>query len=69
MDWSTFFSEFRNGGLGIYGGVIMGYLAALACAKVKKQDFRIVADAIMPGLFLAQPAWAESIQTAYILKP
>lgn len=54
MDWSTFFSEFRNGGLGIYGGVIMGYLAALACAKVKKQDFRIVADAIMPGLFLAQ---------------
>lgn len=52
-DWSTYF-DFRSGGLGIYGGVILGYLAALVCAKIKKQDFRIVADAIMPGLFLAQ---------------
>ena len=52
-DWSTFF-DFRGGGLGIYGGVIVGYLAALVCSKIKKQDFRIVADAIMPGLFLAQ---------------
>lgn len=52
-DWSTFFN-FRSGGLGIYGGVILGYLAALATAKIKKQDFRIVADSIMPGLFLAQ---------------
>lgn len=52
-DWSTFFN-FRSGGLGIYGGVIMGYLSALVTAKIKKQDFRIVADSIMPGLFLAQ---------------
>ena len=54
MDWSTYFTGFRDGGLGIYGGVIMGYLAAVAVAKIKKQDFRIVCDAIMPGLFLAQ---------------
>lgn len=54
MDWSTFFTGFRDGGLGIYGGVIMGYLAALTVAKIKKHDFRIVADSIMPGLFLAQ---------------
>ena len=52
-DWSTFF-DFRSGGLGIYGGVILGYLAAMVMAKIKKQDFRIVADSIMPGLFLAQ---------------
>ena len=52
-DWSTYF-DFRSGGLGIYGGVIMGYLAALVTSKIKKQDFRIVAAAIMPGLFLAQ---------------
>ena len=53
-DWSTYFTGFRNGGLGIYGGVIMGFLAAMAVAKVKKHDFRIVVDSIMPGLFLAQ---------------
>lgn len=52
-NWATYFN-FRSGGLGIYGGVIMGYIAALVCAKIKKQDFRIVADSIMPGLFLAQ---------------
>ena len=51
--WSTFF-DFRSGGLGIYGGVILGYLAAFVCCKVRKQDFRIIADSIMPGLFLAQ---------------
>lgn len=53
IDWSTYF-DFRSGGLGIYGGVIMGFLAAMAVAKIKKHDFRIVCDAIMPGLFLAQ---------------
>ena len=52
-DWSTFF-DFRSGGLGIYGGVILGYLAAFVCSKAKKQDFRIIADSIMPGLLLAQ---------------
>lgn len=52
-NWSTFF-DFRSGGLGIYGGVILGYLSAIVCSKIKKQDFRIVADCIMPGLFLAQ---------------
>ncbi|MBR2966075.1 MAG: prolipoprotein diacylglyceryl transferase [Clostridia bacterium] len=52
-DWSTFFN-FRNGGLGIYGGVILGYLTAVLVAKIRKQDFRIVGDCIMPGLFLAQ---------------
>ncbi|MCM1043520.1 MAG: prolipoprotein diacylglyceryl transferase [Corallococcus sp.] len=52
-DWSRFF-DIRDGGLGIYGGVILGYLAALLVSKLKKQDFKIVADCIMPGLLLAQ---------------
>lgn len=52
-DWSTYF-EFRNGGLGIYGGVIVGYLAAFVVCKIKKQDFRIITDSILPGVLLAQ---------------
>ncbi len=52
-DWSTFFN-FRNGGLGIYGGVIAGYVAAFAVSKIKKHDFRIVTDSLMPGVLLAQ---------------
>lgn len=52
-DWSNFFN-FRSGGLGIYGGVILGYLTAMTVAKVKKHDYKIVADAIVPGLLIAQ---------------
>lgn len=52
-NWSTFFN-FRSGGLGIYGGVILGYISAFVCSKIKKQDFRIIVDSVMPGLFLAQ---------------
>lgn len=52
-DWSTFFN-FRNGGLGIYGGVIAGYVVAYIICKAKKQDFRIIVDSIMPGVLLAQ---------------
>lgn len=53
VNWSEFFN-FRSGGLGIYGGVIMGYVAAFVTCKVKKQDFRIVVDCIMPGVLIAQ---------------
>lgn len=52
-NWSTYF-DFRSGGLGIYGGVIMGYVAAFVLCKIKKQDFRIVTDCIMPGVLIAQ---------------
>lgn len=52
-DWSTYF-QFRSGGLGIYGGVIVGYLSAFVLSKVKKQDFRIVTDSILPGVMVAQ---------------
>ena len=52
-DWSTYF-DFRSGGLGIYGGIIVGYVAAYVVAKIKKHDFRIVTDSIMPGVLIAQ---------------
>ena len=52
-NWSTYF-DFRSGGLGIYGGVIMGYVAAFVLAKIKKHDFRIVTDSILPGVLIAQ---------------
>ena len=52
-DWSTYFS-FRSGGLGIYGGVIMGYIAGFVLAKIKKHDFRIITDSILPGVLIAQ---------------
>lgn len=52
-DWSTYF-QFRNGGLGIYGGVIVGFLSAWVLAKIKKHDFRIITDSLLPGVFLAQ---------------
>ncbi len=52
-DWSTYF-DFRSGGLGIYGGVMVGFLTAMVVAKIRKQDFKIVADCIIPGVLLAQ---------------
>ena len=52
-DWSDYF-DFRSGGLGIYGGVIMGYVSAFVLSKIKKQDFRIVTDSILPGVMIAQ---------------
>ena len=52
-DWGNFFN-FRNGGLGIYGGVILGYITTFVVSKIKKHDFKIVGDAIIPGLLIAQ---------------
>ena len=52
-NWSTYF-DFRSGGLGIYGGVIAGYISAFVVSKIKKQDFRIVTDSVLPGVLIAQ---------------
>ena len=43
-----------RGGLGIYGGVIGGAIAALVYAFRKKVSFASLADMIAPGLLLAQ---------------
>ncbi len=53
LDWSTIW-DIRDGGLGIYGGVILGYVSAWVLSKIKKQDFRIVTDSILPGVMIAQ---------------
>lgn len=44
----------RDGGLAIYGGIIGGAIAAFIVTKVKKLNFGKIADAIMPGVMLAQ---------------
>lgn len=65
--WENFWA-IRNGGLGIYGGVIFGYLTAYVVTKVKKLHFDEVADSIIPGLFLAQAIgrWGNFVnQEAY----
>ena len=44
----------RNGGLAIYGGVIAGFLTAFIYCKIKKKNFFLITDTIMPGLLLGQ---------------
>lgn len=44
----------RTGGLAIYGGIIGGVLTALVYAKIKKINFRKLADICVPSLLLGQ---------------
>lgn len=43
-----------NGGLGIWGAVALGGLAAWAWCRWKKYSIALLADAVAPGLLLAQ---------------
>ncbi len=43
-----------NGGLGIYGGVIGGFIGLLIFARVRNISALAFADAVAPGLILAQ---------------
>lgn len=52
-DWSRFWN-FRDGGLGIYGAVIVGYIVGFVVSKVKKHNFYQITDLIVPGLLIAQ---------------
>ncbi len=66
-DWSTFW-DFRDGGLGIYGGVILGYLTVHIVAHFKMHNVVRITDYIAPGLLLAQSIgrWGNFInQEAY----
>ncbi len=51
--WENFWA-IRDGGLGIYGGVILGYLGAWGVCKFKKQNWSEIVDTIVPGLLIAQ---------------
>ena len=46
--------EVWNGGLGIYGAVIGGFLGALLFARIRGVNPLVLADAAAPGLVLAQ---------------
>ena len=46
--------EVWNGGLGIYGAVIGGFIGALIFARVRGISVLVFADAVAPGLILAQ---------------
>ena len=48
--------EVWNGGLGIYGAVIGGFLGVLLFARIRGINPLALADAIAPGLILAQAA-------------
>lgn len=44
----------RQGGLGIYGGIIAGFLAMFVFAAIKKQRPALLADTGVPGIALGQ---------------
>ena len=48
--------EVWNGGLGIYGAVVGGFLGVLLFARIRGINPLVLADAIAPGLILAQAA-------------
>ena len=50
--WDVF--KIWEGGLAVYGGVILGFSAIALVARIKKENFFQVMDAIVPGLILAQ---------------
>lgn len=52
-DWAEMF-RIWNGGLGIWGGVLFGALAAWAWCRHKHYPMALLADAIAPGLLAAQ---------------
>lgn len=43
-----------NGGLAIHGGIIAGIMVAIIFCRVRKIDFFVLADTIIPGLPLGQ---------------
>lgn len=52
-DWAEMF-RIWNGGLGIWGGVLFGALTAWAWCRHKHYPMALLADAIAPGLLVAQ---------------
>lgn len=54
--YTTFLSWFdiRSGGLAIYGGIIGGAVMTIIMMRIKKIRFPVIADAIGPGLMVAQ---------------
>ncbi|MGI6176202.1 MAG: prolipoprotein diacylglyceryl transferase [Christensenellales bacterium] len=60
FEWSQFSDNLLSilyiweGGLGFYGGVIGGVLAGYIFCKIRKTKFGVLADAVAPGIAIAQ---------------
>lgn len=62
------FINIRDGGLGIYGGIIGGALGVTLICIIRKLNFLRVADCIIPGVIIAQAIgrWGNFVnQEAY----
>ena len=63
--------EIWNGGLGIYGAVIGGFLGLLLFARLRQVNPLVLADAAAPGLILAQAIgrWGNYINQQLFGRP
>lgn len=50
----TMFTTIRDGGLAIYGGVIGGFLSGFIACKIRKVNFRAMADLAAMGFLIGQ---------------
>lgn len=53
-DFITMFTTIRDGGLAIYGGVIGGFLGGFIACRVRKVNFRAMADLASLGFLIGQ---------------
>ncbi len=53
-DFITTFTTIRDGGLAIYGGVIGGFLFGFVACKIRKVNFRAMADLAAMGFLIGQ---------------
>ncbi len=55
-DFDSFWDviKIRDGGLAIYGGIILGTITVVVVSKVKKISFFAFGDCVAPGVLLAQ---------------
>lgn len=54
FDFITTFTTIRDGGLAIYGGVIGGFLGGFVMCKIRKVNFRAMADLASMGFLIGQ---------------
>ena len=60
VNWSyysqnlSYIFQFRRGGLAIQGAMLIGILALIVFTRIKKLDFWLWADIVVPGLLLGQ---------------
>ena len=53
-DFITTFTTIRDGGLAIYGGIIGGFLGGFVASRIRKVNFRAMADLASMGFLIGQ---------------